>query len=163
MNKLYLYIQRKIKILLLRRNHINIPLSTEISINTIDKVGRYTIIEKNVSIQGDVTIGEHVYLNRNVWLNGHIQIDDYTKLGPNVLVWTDGHLYDVNKKIKEQGIIKGCISIGKDCWIGANVTLIGSISIGDGAIVGAGSVVNKNIGENEVWAGNPARFIKMRA
>lgn len=56
-----------------------------------------------------------------------------------------------------------CITIiGNDVWIGANSMIKGGITIGDGAVIGMGAVVTKNVGPYEIWAGNPARCIKKR-
>ena len=52
--------------------------------------------------------------------------------------------------------------IGNDVWIGANCTVIAGVRIADGAVLGAGSVLTKNIGPYEIWAGNPAKFIRKR-
>lgn len=58
---------------------------------------------------------------------------------------------------------EGTITIMDDVFIGANTIICNSVTIGKNAIVGAGSVVTKDIPENEIWAGNPARFIKHRS
>ena len=52
------------------------------------------------------------------------------------------------------------LSIGRDVWIGSGSVILSGIEIGDGAIVAAGSVVTKSVGKYEIWAGNPAKFIK---
>ena len=52
--------------------------------------------------------------------------------------------------------------VGNDVWIGERVLIKGGVEIGDGAIIGMGSVVTKSVGAYEIWAGNPARFIRMR-
>ncbi len=57
---------------------------------------------------------------------------------------------------------KGNVVIGNDVWIGLNTTILSGISIGDGAIIGAESLVTKNVGPYEIWGGNPAKFIKKR-
>ena len=57
---------------------------------------------------------------------------------------------------------KGRVHIKRHAWIGARTIICQSVTIGENAGVGAGSVVTKDIPDNEVWAGNPARFIKMR-
>ena len=54
------------------------------------------------------------------------------------------------------------VKIGDNCFIGANTVIVSNVVIGDNSIVGAGSVVTKDIPPNEIWAGNPARFIKKR-
>ena len=56
----------------------------------------------------------------------------------------------------------GTVHIGKNLFLGMNTLIVKPIHIGDNSIIGAGSVVTKDIPENEVWAGNPARFIKKR-
>lgn len=52
--------------------------------------------------------------------------------------------------------------IGNDVWIGVRATILSGLTIGDGAVIGGGSVVTKNVGPYEIWAGNPARFIRKR-
>lgn len=52
--------------------------------------------------------------------------------------------------------------IGNDVWIGAGATILAGKSIGNGAVIGTGSVVTKNVGDYEIWAGNPAKFIRKR-
>lgn len=52
--------------------------------------------------------------------------------------------------------------IGNDVWLGARVIVMGGVTISDGAVIGAGSIVTKDVGPYEVWAGNPAKFIKKR-
>jgi len=53
-------------------------------------------------------------------------------------------------------------TIGNDVWLGTRVTVLGGVTIADGAVIGAGSVVTKDVGPYEIWAGNPARFIRKR-
>lgn len=54
------------------------------------------------------------------------------------------------------------VRIGNDVWLGVRVIVLGGVTIGDGAVIGAGSVVTKNVGPYEIWAGNPARLIRKR-
>lgn len=57
---------------------------------------------------------------------------------------------------------KGDVNIGNDVWIGADATIMSGVSIGNGAVIAARSVVTKNIGDYEIWGGNPARLLKNR-
>jgi len=132
------------------------------AVSIISSMGKNVLIERGVAIQGAVSIFDNVYINRGCWLNGEIVIGANSKLGPRVMIWTDSHEYAAAKLIRDQGVSLGRVKIGEDCWVGANVTIIGSVEIGDGAVVGAGSVVTKDVGRYQVWAGNPARFIKSR-
>lgn len=68
------------------------------------------------------------------------------------------HFYDITN-LKEHAYYRGEIHIGKNCYIGMNTIFTKPVSIGDGAVIGAGSVVNKDIPPYQVWAGVPARFI----
>lgn len=61
---------------------------------------------------------------------------------------------------KDRGFYAGKIVIGKRVFIGMNTLIVNAVNIGDGAVIGAGSIVNKDIPPGELWAGNPARFIR---
>lgn len=72
----------------------------------------------------------------------------------------DGAVNGVRKKEKYKKVIKfGYIKIGKNCFIGCNTTIMPNVFIGNNVIIGANSLVTKSIEENQVWAGNPAKFI----
>ena len=116
---------------------------------------------------GKIKIGRNVSFNRNVHINaacgGLIQIGDDSLIGPQVVMRTAQHEYrNPNMLIREQGHVPGDIIIGKDCWIGANVVIMGGVTIGNGSIVGAGAVVSKNIPQMSVAVGVPARVIRSR-
>ena len=68
------------------------------------------------------------------------------------------HFYDTSN-LKEHAYYRGKIHIGKNCYIGMNTIFTKSVTIGDGVVIGAGSVVNKDIPPYQVWAGVPVRFI----
>jgi acetyltransferase-like isoleucine patch superfamily enzyme len=70
------------------------------------------------------------------------------------------HFYDFEQE--PHNYFRGEIEIGENVYVGTNVLIVKPVSIGDGAVIGAGSVVTKNIPANEVWAGVPAKFIKKR-
>lgn len=141
---------------------VKLGRNSELPISSITNMGGGVCIEKDVIIQGKVLILDNVYINRGCWLNGEIIVGANSKLGPRVVIWTDSHEYALRNLIRAQGVKKGKVEIGEDCWIGANVTIIGNVKIGNGSVVGAGSIVTKDIGCYEVWAGNPAKYIKPR-
>lgn len=108
-----------------------------------------------------VTFGKAVYANFNLTLvdDTFIEIQDYTMIGPNVTIATASHPED--PLLREQGHqYNKPVKIGKNCWIGASVTILPGITIGDNSIIGAGSVVTKNIPSNVVAYGNPCRIVR---
>ena len=79
--------------------------------------------------------------------------------GPNVVVATAGH--PILPQLREQGYqYNAPVHIGKNCWIGAGVLIVPGITIGDNVVVGAGSVVTKDIPSNVVAVGNPCRVLR---
>lgn len=95
----------------------------------------------------------------------NIIIGDNVKIGSgSVLHDSDHHSLDSKKRRlvvdDRNSTIHGALKIGNDVFIGANCMILKGVTIGDGAIIGASSVVTKNIGSNEVWAGNPAKKIR---
>ena len=109
--------------------------------------------------------GKNIKVGKNVFINacckfqdqGGITIGDNVLIGHNVTLATLNH--DFNPQTR-QYIYPKPINIGNNVWIGSDSTILPGITIGDGAIVGAGSVVTKNVEPNTVVAGNPAKIIK---
>jgi acetyltransferase-like isoleucine patch superfamily enzyme len=117
--------------------------------------------------RGSITVGNNVAFNRGVHINaacgGKIQIGNNSLIGPGVVMRTANHQYsrtDIN--IQVQGHIAADIIIEDDCWIGANAIILGGVSIGKGAVIGASSVVTKDIPSMAVAVGVPAKIIKYR-
>ena len=95
-------------------------------------------------------------------IKDYLEIGDYTRLGPNVTILDQDHTFKKDDLIMNQQAKIEKVLIGKDAWIGANVTILKGISIGDGAIIGANAVVTRNIPPYEIWGGVPAKFLKNR-
>lgn len=111
--------------------------------------------------------GHHTHLGKNVYANfgltlvddTHIYIGDYTMLGPNVVLATGGH--PVLPSLRERGLqFNMPIRIGRNCWLGAGVIVLPGVTIGDNSVIGAGSVVTKDIPANVVAVGNPCRVLR---
>jgi len=107
----------------------------------------------------NITLGNNVFINAGCKFQdqGGITIGDDTLIGHNVVLATLNHDESAEKR---GNLHPAPIVIGKKVWIGANVTVVPGVTIGDGAIIAAGAVVTKDVPENTVVAGVPARIIK---
>ena len=106
----------------------------------------------------NVHLGKNVYFNFNATMvdDTHIYIGDYTMLGPNVVIATAGH--PILPELREKALqFNMPVHIGKNCWLGAGVIVLPGVTIGDNTVIGAGSVVTKDIPANVVAVGNPCK------
>lgn len=108
-----------------------------------------------------VHFGSNIYANFNLTLvdDTYIYVGDNTKFGPNVTVCTAAHpiLPELREK---QYQYNAPIHIGSGCWIGAGAIILPGVAIGDNSVIGAGSVVTKNIPANVVAIGVPCRVMR---
>lgn len=111
--------------------------------------------------------GKHVHFGRNVYANfnltlvddTYIYVGDYTMLGPNVVLATAGHpLFPPLRKLGYQ--YNAPVHIGQNCWLGAGVIVLPGVTIGDNTVVGAGSVVTKDLPSNVLAVGTPCRVVR---
>jgi acetyltransferase-like isoleucine patch superfamily enzyme len=111
-----------------------------------------------------VILGDYVSIGRGTVIAAKklIQIGAYTQIGPFCQINDQSHDFKRDELIMNQKAIIKPVVIGKDCWFGSGVRIVMGVTIGDGVVVGAGSIVTKDIPAYQVWAGNPARFIKER-
>lgn len=125
------------------------------------KMGNHVHIRKHADFEFEnVTIGNNVLLGEYCLLashkNGEITIGNDTMISARVKFCTINHNFDdVEIPIRLQGEDFGCIEIGKDVWIGEDAIILPGVKIGDGAVIGAGSVVSKDIPPYTIAAGNP--------
>jgi len=94
--------------------------------------------------------------------SGTIEVGDYSFTGHNVSIITGTHNYKslLEKRMKDIPSTGHDIKIGKGCWIGSNSIILGPCTIGDNAVIAAGSVVNKDVPAFSIFAGVPAKQIK---
>lgn len=118
-------------------------------------IGNNCNINCQVFIENDVIIGDNVTVKPGVQIWDGIRIEDNVFIGPNVTFTNDR--YPKSKQYPEE-FQKTIIKRGAS--IGANSTILGGIIIGEDALIGAGSVVTKNVPPKELWVGNPARKLR---
>ena len=109
--------------------------------------------------------GKNIKIGKNVFINaccrfqdqGGIEIGDGSLIGHNTTIATLNHDFNPAKRAN---LHPSPVKIGKNVWIGSDCTILPGIEIGDGAVIGAGSVVTKNVPANSIAVGSPARVIK---
>jgi acetyltransferase-like isoleucine patch superfamily enzyme len=117
-------------------------------------------------VEGNLSIGDNVGMSSTAIICNHkITIGNNVVIGGNVVIYdTDFHVLDPqtrkNKSIDKQNSIKKSVNIEDNVFIGAHSTILKGVTIGENSVIGACSVITKNIPANEIWAGNPARFIR---
>ncbi len=137
--------------------------STKLGENT--KVWQFTvilegaIIGKNCNINANVFIENDVFIEDNVTIKSGVQLWDGITIKNNVFVGPNVTFTNDLKPRSKQYPSKFLKTTLKDhCSIGANATIIGGVTVGEYAMIGAGSVVTKNVGKHELWYGHPAKF-----
>lgn len=112
-----------------------------------------------------INYGKHTKIGKNVFINfdcvflglGGITIEDGVLIAPKVSLLTEGHSISPSKR---HGLVPKSIHIKKNAWIGANATILQGVTIGENSVVAAGSVVSKDVPDNVVVGGTPAKIIK---
>lgn len=115
------------------------------------KIGENCNICSHCLIENDVKIGNNVTVKSGVQIWDGITIEDYVFIGPNVTFTND---FTPRSKQYPNAFLKTMIKKGAS--VGANSTLIGGVTVGEYSMIGAGSVVTKDVGTQELWYGNPA-------
>jgi len=112
-----------------------------------------------------INCGKHITIGKNVFINfdctflalGGITIEDNVLIGPKVSLITENHPLNPEER---KGLTGKPILIKKNAWIGANATILPGVTIGENAVVAAGAVVSKDVPDNTIVGGIPAKFIK---
>ncbi len=131
-------------------------------------LGSDNVIERGVDIDlsgGKLIMGSHNYFNQNVKIAslGEVKIGNDCLLADSVQIYDHSHRFDDNQKlIREQGHEVKPVAIGDNVWIGARSIILSGVHIGSNSVIGAGSVVTKDIPANAIAAGVPAKVIRMR-
>jgi maltose O-acetyltransferase len=136
-------------------------------------IGKGCLLEQGLSVwlsddpgnAAKLTIGDRVYVGRNTFVGVYqpITIGEYVLIGAYCYIISANHnstRRDV--PICDQGYVGAPVQICRGAWLGTHVVILPGVTIGEGAIVGAGSVVTKSVPPYQIWGGVPARFIKER-
>ncbi len=125
----------------------------------IDLLSSYFVSKKII------TLGSHVFIGPEAYISAHLEIDDFVMIGPRLTVIGGNHAFGVkgqrNRFLKPDLNDIGRVVIGEDAWIGANVMILPNVEVGMGAVIAAGSIVNRSIPPFCLVAGNPAKVKKL--
>lgn len=130
----------------------------------LDNCGEKVNIQKGAEFSIRVSLGDYSGIGINAQIKGKCTIGKYVMMGPDCTIYTRNHKFsDTSKPMMEQGYEEEKeVVIGDDVWIGGNVTILPGVKIGSHSIIGACSVVTKDVPEYAIVAGNPARIKKYR-
>jgi len=149
------------------RNKGNINIGDNVKINSglnYNPIGCETSTRFVVYEGGEISIGNNVGISNSILISRcKIQIDDHVLIGNGCKFWdTNFHSLDIHERhVDDQSnTISSPIIIKKNAFIGGCSIVLRGVTIGENSIIGAGSVVTKNVPENQIWAGNPIRFIR---
>ncbi len=132
------------------------------------RFGRWVWIGHGTKIrchEGEVRIGDKTVVGQECTISAyqHVSIGEQCILADRVmLIDFDHNVAEVDRPIRVQGIYKRDVRVGSNVWIGYGAQILRGVSVGDNSIVGAGSVVTKDVPANAVVGGAPARVIRMR-
>ncbi|MEQ9237513.1 CatB-related O-acetyltransferase [Coleofasciculus sp. E2-BRE-01] len=135
----------------------------DVYIHPASKLGNFTMIGKGTNINGPALIASSI--------EAPCYIGKFCAIGNNLRIRPRNHytgFVNMNDKFQNRynfpdlSSFKGEVNIGNNCWIADNVIILGGVKIGDGAVIGAGSIVTKDIPAYSIAAGNPAKVIKKR-
>ena len=130
----------------------------------LDHCGKNVNIERGAQFSSAVSLGDNSGIGVNAVISSHVTIGNDVMMGPDCMIFTANHSMERNGiPMCRQGHY-GCdpVVIGNDVWIGARVIILPGVHVGDGAVIGAGSVVTKDVAPYSIVGGNPAKLIRMR-
>lgn len=149
-----------------RSAQLNTSTSVSETRTRISKIiGKEIDATTTIFIPFHTNFGKHIWIGKNVFINhacsfldlGGITIEDNVLIGPRVNLVTENHPVDPTQR---KSLVLGAILIKKNAWIGTGATILPGVTIGENSIVAAGAVVTKDVPDNCIVGGVPAKFIK---
>lgn len=130
----------------------------------IDKCGHDVNIQSNAIIAKRVSIGDYSGVGERSLVQGNVRIGKHVMMGPEVYIYTQNHRFDqLDITMDSQGFgEEKPVIIEDDVWIGSRVTILPGVTVGTGSVIGASSVVTKDVPPYSVVGGNPAKILKTR-
>jgi len=162
---LYLYFARHMPSSCSRYNFGAKKIRAYLASGMLVESGKNINIEKGALFGCNIKLGDNSGIGINCRLTeGPITIGNNVMMGPDVIIHTRNHSHNrCDIPMNEQGFEDAKpVSIGNDVWIGSRVIILPGVTIGDGCIIGAGTVVTKSIESFSIAAGNPAKIVKKR-
>lgn len=133
---------------------------TRLSVKTC---GKNIIVSKKSTFNRNTVIGDYCSFNGfKILGNGKVSIGNYFHSGGECLIITENHNYEGDEIPYDSSFIKKEIEIGDCVWFGSRVVVVGNVTIGEGAIIAAASVVTKDVPPCAIVGGNPAKVLKYR-
>lgn len=131
------------------------------------RFGEKCIVDRSMTIEarGELTIGDRVIFGHHCTLGVHdcVTIGSDSMIGEMVSIRDHDHRFaDPDRPVRTQGMVTSPITIGRDVWIGGKATIIKGVTIGDGAIIGANTVVTRSLPARAIAVGAPARIVGYR-
>lgn len=133
----------------------------------LKKCGKHVMFANNITMfdADKIEIGNNVRIGKNATLSGYggIKIGNNVSFAQDCIIWSSNHnYYSPNALPFDRGSTMRPVIIGDNVWIGARVTIVPGVNVGEGSVIAMGAVVTKDVPVGAVVGGNPAKVLKFR-
>lgn len=126
----------------------------------VQELGKQVTVEKGANLQAGVILKDFSGVGINCLVSKGTTIHEHAMMGPDCLIYTSNHKFDQESRQFKGFTAVQPVVIQEHAWLGARCIILPGVTIGKGAIIGAGAVVTKDVPDYHVAAGNPARIVK---